>query len=137
MQNDAGIKKRKSKQTSRQKRLRHEKDLQRAETVMDQLEKKIEKSSKRERSIKERSVSIRTSDVLIPPSKQKQHAWDNVNEKVQAKKPRKSIVAKIDPDKDSGSEMEDLKEQQEVTAVPILPPPDHAAAEVEDEDLVL
>lgn len=42
---------------SRQKRIRQEKGLQRAEMVMDQLEKKHERSGKKGKGIKDRSVS--------------------------------------------------------------------------------
>ena len=43
---------------TRQKRIRQEKGLQRAEMVMDQLEKKYERSSKKGKGVKDRRVSL-------------------------------------------------------------------------------
>ncbi|KAI9740266.1 MAG: hypothetical protein M1834_004844 [Cirrosporium novae-zelandiae] len=51
------IKKKKSKRETRQQRLRREKGLERAEIVMDQLEKKVAKSVVKEKTIKARRAN--------------------------------------------------------------------------------
>ena len=60
MHHGAGVTKRKAKgrPVSRQKRLRQEKGLQRAEAVMDHMEKKVEQSTKKGKRVKERSVRL-------------------------------------------------------------------------------
>mgnify|MGYP002379597527 CR=1 FL=1 len=57
---NAGVTKKKSKQKSksRAQRLRQEKGLERAEIVMDQLEKKVASSVKRAKNIKARRVCL-------------------------------------------------------------------------------
>lgn len=57
-QHDAGVSKRKKKQKplKRQQRLRKEKGIERAESVVNQLENKISKSKRKGKTIKSRSV---------------------------------------------------------------------------------
>lgn len=59
--NGAGITKRKGKgkRLTRHQRLRHEKGTERAETVLDKREKKVERSVGKEKVMKERNVSLR------------------------------------------------------------------------------
>lgn len=55
--NDSGIsKKKKQKPMSRQKRLRQEKGLQRADIVIDKLESRVVKSKTKAQTIKDRAV---------------------------------------------------------------------------------
>lgn len=48
----------KGKPLTRSQRARQEKGLERAEAVMDQMKNKVEKGSKRQRTVKERAVSL-------------------------------------------------------------------------------
>ncbi|MCJ1247367.1 hypothetical protein MMC30_004581 [Trapelia coarctata] len=78
----AGITKRKaSKNLKRQQRLRHEKGMERAETVMDKVATKVEKGKAKERVGKERGAD-----------------WDEHNRRLPRKK--RELVSKVDVDEE-------------------------------------
>jgi hypothetical protein len=143
VQNDAGITKRKSKgkPLSRNKRMRQEKGFQRAEAVLDQLDKKVETSSKRARNVKERSVRLNLYEQLKVRLIIAQYPWDEVNEKVGEKKRNKSTiandelsedVAKVDDIKGTGKLADSVMEVSEPSADAALVP---LPVEKEDDEL--
>jgi len=81
-------KSKKNKPLSRQKRIRQRKGIERADIVNDQLEKKVEKSLKRQKVVKERAKD-----------------WSDMNKKVQSK----GAFAALAED-DGEGEWEDVKE---------------------------
>jgi len=101
-----GVTKRRAKISplKRQKRLRKEKDIQRAEAVLDQLERKVEKSQSKGRSVKGR-----------------RHDWEDVNDKlgVTAKVKAKTRVAKMDEAANGEWEDVDGEESDEEVAAAV------------------
>ncbi|MCJ1433263.1 hypothetical protein MMC27_002622 [Xylographa pallens] len=90
--NGAGIIKRKGKgkSLSRQQRLRQEKGMERAETVMDKKEKKVVRNAMKGKAVKERSA-----------------AWDELNSKVHNKR------TKPKPEEENEEDWEDEEMQVE------------------------
>ncbi|KAI4147446.1 MAG: hypothetical protein LQ340_005551 [Diploschistes diacapsis] len=81
----------------RGKRIRLEKAVQRAEAVLDQTVQKVERSKKRGRTSKDRSV-----------------AWDDVNGKLSTKQPAKSRASETPEDDEWEAEEDDTMSEKEV-----------------------